>query len=72
MIYSAEAHALRTVLCKSCQKKIIFLRTANGKRMPVDADQVSQDDSHYDPSRHVSHFKTCNDPNRFSGSKPRG
>ncbi|MGH9641472.1 MAG: hypothetical protein ACRD3Q_03520 [Terriglobales bacterium] len=62
-----EAHERRIVRCRACQARIIFLESpATGKRVPVDADTVEADDQAYDSSRHVSHFTTCSDPNRFS------
>lgn len=38
--------------CASCKRMIWFCRTKNGRLMPVDDDGVS-------------HFATCNDPERF-------
>lgn len=70
---TTEAHERRIGRCRadSCRKPIIWLKTASGKNMPVDADTVEPGDELYDPARHVSHFKTCSAPNRFSGSNKR-
>lgn len=63
--------ACRAVACRedSCKKPIIFLRTKTGKQMPCDAESVGADDQEYDAARHVSHYKTCSAPNRFSKGK---
>lgn len=68
---STEEHERRIKRCRSCNAKIIFLPTSTGKKMPVDADTVEPEDDAYDPERHESHFKTCSDPNKHSGSKRR-
>jgi len=59
----------RQVRCRSCSQYIVFLPTAAGKQMPVDADTVTEGDEIYDPKVHVSHFSTCDKPGRFR--KPR-
>lgn len=56
---TTEAHERRITRCKSCRERIIFLRTATGKQMPVDADTVEPDDDEFDHERHTSHFATC-------------
>ena len=56
----------QTKACDSCGASLIFLKTATGKWMPVDAETVSPDDAQYEPrSGHVSHWETCDDPARF-------
>jgi predicted RNA-binding protein with PUA-like domain len=54
--------------CQACGKEIVFLRTENGKIVPVDKETTDPADEYYDPRErgHVSHFKTCTDPGRFS------
>lgn len=59
-----ERHERRITRCRSCNARIIFLETAAGKRMPVDADTVEPEDDTFDPSKHVSHFSTCSDPDK--------
>lgn len=54
-----ERHERRIKHCRSCNARIIFLPTAAGRSMPVDADTVEEDDEDFDPSRHTSHFVTC-------------
>lgn len=63
---TTEAHEYRIKRCSSCQVQIIFLPTPAGKTMPVDALTVEPDDNMYDSSRHESHFRNCNDPNKHS------
>jgi hypothetical protein len=56
---TTEAHERRITRCKSCRAQIIFLPTASGKQMPVDADTVEPDDQEFDSEKHTSHFSTC-------------
>lgn len=66
---TTEQHERRITRCRSCNKQIVFLKTRNGKNMPVDADSVEPEDDELDLSRHVSHFRTC--PNADKHRKPR-
>lgn len=66
---TTEAHEKRVARCRepSCRAQIIWLpNPATGKNVPVDADTVKPDDVEYESGRHVSHFKTCTAPNKFS------
>jgi hypothetical protein len=47
--------------CSSCGAHVVWFRTANGRRMPVDeASTLPTDAEHQlDLKRHVSHFATC-------------
>lgn len=54
-----EAHERRITRCRSCRKQIIFLKTASGKAMPVNADTVEPNDQEFDHERHESHFADC-------------
>lgn len=60
-----ERHERRIVRCRSCNARIVFLLTASGKRMPVDADTVEQDDEEFDGSHHISHFSSCRDRDKW-------
>lgn len=66
----------------TCKAEFIFLdNPASGNRVPVDVDSLSEDEVAeialtkrtdgitYDPERHVSHFKTCTKPGRFTRRK---
>lgn len=55
---SAEAFP-RESRCRSCRAPIVWLLTVNGKRMPVNADTVRDEDVQFEAGRHVSHFATC-------------
>jgi len=57
------------VSCRSCGEDIVFLLTASGRKMPVDAATVEAGDVYYESGKHVSHFSTCDQPDRFR--KPR-
>lgn len=56
---TTEAHERRITRCRACRKQIIFLKTASGKAMPVDADTVEPEDGEFEHGRHESHFATC-------------
>lgn len=60
-----SAEGTDVVSCRSCKADIVFLRTAAGKTMPVNADTVEPGDTEFEYGRHVSHYSTCNDPERF-------
>lgn len=60
-----EQHERRITRCRSCQAKIIWFKTITGKNIPIDADTVEPDDEDLDMSRHVSHFATCPDGDRW-------
>lgn len=66
---ATEAHEKRIVRCDACRARIIFLPTAFGKRMPVDADTVDEEDEVYEHGKHVAHWGTCTKPDQFR--KPR-
>ncbi|MBX6381466.1 MAG: hypothetical protein IRZ07_00625 [Microbispora sp.] len=52
-------HERRITRCRTCQARIVWLKTAAGKNMPVDADSVEPGDETFEYGRHVSHFSTC-------------
>lgn len=56
---TTEAHEKRITRCKSCRAMIIWLKTAAGKNMPVDADTVEPADEEFNSEKHTSHFATC-------------
>ena len=52
--------------CKSCGKEIVFLKTRNGKIIPINADTMQGKETVYDHKiGHVSHFTTCKDASKF-------
>ena len=52
--------------CKSCGKEIVFLKTKNGKIIPINADTIQGKETVYDHKiGHVSHFATCKDASKF-------
>lgn len=55
--------------CRSCEAPIVWLKTATGKAMPVDASSVQPGDTLFVPGLHVSHFATC--PDAKEHRKPR-
>lgn len=56
---------MNQVPCKSCGDPMVWLKTAAGKAIPVNAGTVKEGDTLFDPLRHVSHFKTCPDAKLF-------
>lgn len=51
--------------CRSCGAAVVFLRTKNRKLMPVDAATVDHEDYDFDHKRHISHFSTCPDADKY-------
>jgi hypothetical protein len=48
--------------CRRCKAEIVWLSTASGERMPVDAKTVSKGDTEFEPrSGYISHVATCPD-----------
>ena len=45
--------------CGSCGAPIVWVRTASGKAMPVDASSATVGDLMYIHGKHVSHFSSC-------------
>lgn len=62
-----STNELHVVECASptCRAKVVWLRTASGARMPVDADTVLVGETLFDPRKHRSHFATCPDSAHF-------
>ena len=57
--------------CRSCGEQIVWLKTHKGKSMPVDAYSVESGDALFERNRHISHFDTCPDADKFrAGKKP--
>lgn len=54
------------VRCSSCGAPIVWFRTKNGKRMPVDEASTQPADAEHqlDLKRHISHFATCPNANQ--------
>lgn len=60
--------------CKECGAEIYFLTTKKGKKIPVDADSMTEEDVQdiktgnkrlFRYGDHVAHFLTCTDPDKF-------
>lgn len=45
--------------CRSCGKEIVWMKTVNGKNIPVDAETAETGDDMFDAQRHTTHFATC-------------
>lgn len=56
--------------CRSCGAQIVWMKTAAGKNMPVDAETVEHGDEQFDSKRHVSHFSTCPNAAQHRSTKP--
>jgi len=60
----------REVPCRSCGELVVWMKTKNGKNMPVNAKTAKFGDALFDSSKgHVSHFATC--PNANEHRNPR-
>lgn len=64
-----ETKESRTRSCRSCSAPIIWMKTTNFKRIPVDYDSVKGMELMFEPGTHVSHFATC--PNASKHRKRR-
>lgn len=49
--------------CRSCGAAIIWLRTKSGKKMPVEAESVTGDETMFEYGKHKSHFSLCPNAN---------
>lgn len=56
---------MRVRHCGSCRAPIVFLRTSGLKPMPVNAETVRPGDFIYEHGRHVTHFSTCPDSDKW-------
>lgn len=61
-----------TAQCRGCGAVIYWITTKNDRKMPVDCDvdEGHAPDGRID-GRGVSHFTTCTEANRFSGTSRR-
>lgn len=55
--------------CRNCGAAITWLKTKNGKNIPVNPETVADGDVTFDRQHHVTHFDTC--PARQPDSTPR-
>ena len=46
-------------LCKFCGQSIKWIKTKNGKNMPLDPIGIEEGDIVYDREKHSSHWDTC-------------
>ena len=61
---------MNPIPCSACQKPIVFLKTINGKMMPVDAETVTGPAEFWDIAKnHMTHFATCSSPELFRKTK---
>lgn len=51
--------------CRSCGAQIIWMMTVNNRRMPVNADSAEPGETMYEHGKHVSHFSTCPQGDRW-------
>lgn len=67
--------SVQVTRCRSCDESIVWMKTAAGKNIPVDADSIDEDTLEFvhneqagrpdyrspvfDPDEHVTHFRTC-------------
>ena len=51
--------------CRSCKAEIIFLKTAHGQTIPVNAAPEIKPGHTFKPKTMTSHFATCPDAARF-------
>jgi len=54
--------------CRSCGREIVWMKTKNGKNIPVNAETWEPGDELFEPGRHVAHFADC--PNADQHRRP--
>ena len=48
--------------CRSCKAEIVWMKTRNGKNVPVDVGSIMHKDATlFNPDTMVAHFATCAD-----------
>lgn len=59
---------MRQATCRSCGAAIVWMTTAAGRNIPIDADSIDEAEVEHDEQRrplfdpkagHVAHFATC-------------
>jgi hypothetical protein len=59
--------------CKACEADIVWMKTAKGNNIPVDAETVEEDllgtPVVFDPDTMTSHFATCPSADKFRRKK---
>jgi len=55
--------------CRSCNAEILFVETAKGHMMPVNYKPEFENDKEYDKTKHISHFSTCPEADKFRKKK---
>jgi hypothetical protein len=60
---------MKKATCSSCGAAIVWLETASGKSMPVNAETARADDHFFDDEIHVSHFSSCPHANQHRKTK---
>lgn len=46
--------------CRSCGAEIVWMKTKNGRNIPVDPETATKGNKEFEPaSGHISHFATC-------------
>jgi len=50
---------MKGTLCKFCGQPIKWIKTKNGKNMPLDPIGIDEGDILYDRNKHSSHWDTC-------------
>ena len=58
--------------CRSCRASIIWMKTVNGKNMPVNWTEEAQGDKVFDHKKHVSHYATCPNAAQHRKDKQQG
>jgi len=59
---------MNKIYCRSCGKRIVFLKTDSGKKIPINYETLSNEDIEnleqgeevlFDSTLHISHFSDC-------------
>lgn len=60
---------MNTAQCRSCGAVIVWLKTSRGKSIPVNAGTAKEGDTNFDAKRHIAHFATCPEADKFRRRK---
>jgi hypothetical protein len=57
--HSKQVDPAKVSKCRSCQAPIVWMQTRSGKKMPVDAEGLTDADEVFSKAKHSSHWDTC-------------
>lgn len=66
MRWKCDMGQVKITQCRSCGADIVWLKTQRGKNIPVDAEDVVDEEVEvFDPDTMTTHFATCKDADKW-------